>query len=38
VARLEEIAWWDWPVEIISQHLAEIMAGDIEALAAVVRA
>lgn len=33
VARLEEIAWWDWPVERISANVAKIVAGDVEALA-----
>lgn len=32
VARLNEVAWWDWPVEKITQHLALIVSGDIEAL------
>ncbi|NMG67927.1 Vat family streptogramin A O-acetyltransferase [Azoarcus indigens] len=32
VAALEEIAWWNWPVQKISRHLAEIVGGDIEAL------
>jgi virginiamycin A acetyltransferase len=34
VAALEEIAWWDWPVERITRHLSLIVAGDIEALRA----
>jgi virginiamycin A acetyltransferase len=34
IARLEQIAWWNWPVEKISAHLALITAGDVEALAA----
>lgn len=36
VARLESLAWWDWPVEMITQHLDKIVAADIDALAAVV--
>lgn len=36
VARLESLAWWDWPVETITQHLDKIVAADIDALAAVV--
>lgn len=34
VAALEAIAWWDWPIETISQHLALITAGDVAALQA----
>ena len=34
IARLEQIAWWNWPVEKISAHLALITTGDVEALAA----
>lgn len=34
VATLNEIAWWDWPVELISEHLEHIVAGDIAALRA----
>lgn len=34
IARLEQIAWWNWPVEKISAHLALITAGDVDALAA----
>jgi len=36
-AELETIAWWDWPVEKISQHLAIIVAADVSALNACVR-
>lgn len=32
VAALDALAWWDWPVEKITQHLELIVAGDIEAL------
>jgi len=35
VARLEEIAWWNWPVESITRHLAQIVSGDVEALGAI---
>lgn len=31
---LESIAWWDWPIEKITQHLAVIVGGDVEALKA----
>ena len=33
VARLESLAWWDWPVETITRHLDLIVAGDVDALA-----
>ena len=32
IKMLETIAWWDWPVEKITRHLATIVSGDIEAL------
>jgi len=32
VAELEAIAWWDWPIEKITQHLSAITAGEISAL------
>ncbi len=35
VARLESLAWWDWPVETITRHLDLIVAADVDALAAV---
>ena len=34
VAALEQIAWWDWPIEKISKHLAVIVSGDVDALRA----
>lgn len=34
VAELEAIAWWDWPVDKISAHLAIIVAADVSALKA----
>jgi virginiamycin A acetyltransferase len=34
VARLLELAWWDWPTDRILAHEAEICGGDIDALAA----
>lgn len=37
VEALEEIAWWDWPVEKITAHLPQIMAADIDALRACAR-
>jgi len=38
VARLEEIAWWNWPVAKITEELGKIVAGDVTALAACVPA
>ncbi|TKA92044.1 Vat family streptogramin A O-acetyltransferase [Halopseudomonas bauzanensis] len=35
VARLETLAWWDWPIETITQHLELIVSGNIDALADV---
>ncbi len=32
VLELEEIAWWDWPIEKISKYLAVIVSADVEAL------
>jgi virginiamycin A acetyltransferase len=32
IASLEEIAWWDWPVEKISRNLAAIRGKDVDAL------
>ena len=34
IAKLQLLAWWDWPVEKISAHLDKIVAADIDALAA----
>jgi len=34
IARLEAVAWWDWPIEKITQHLRVIVSGDVEALEA----
>ncbi|EWH00789.1 Vat family streptogramin A O-acetyltransferase [Halomonas sp. BC04] len=36
IDSLQAIAWWDWPVEKITRHLALITAGDIEALRQVI--
>ena len=38
VARLQQIAWWNWPIEAISEQLHLIVAGDVDALAAVAPA
>lgn len=32
VARLERLAWWDWPIDAILEAEAEICGGDIDAL------
>jgi virginiamycin A acetyltransferase len=36
VQRLLDIAWWDWPIEHLSQHIPVLMSGSVDALAAVV--
>lgn len=35
VAKLQSIAWWDWPIERVTEHLDLIVAGDVEALGRV---
>lgn len=35
VALLLDLRWWDWPVEVITEHLPLISGGDARALAAV---
>lgn len=35
VAALQEIAWWDWPAEVIERHVSMIAGADIAALKAV---
>lgn len=35
VARLRELAWWDWPIDHILAHETLICAGDVDALEAV---
>jgi len=32
IARLETLAWWNWPVERITRSLELIVAGDVDAL------
>lgn len=32
IARLLEVAWWNWPVERITAQLRHIVAGDVAAL------
>ncbi|WP_344844636.1 CatB-related O-acetyltransferase [Kribbella ginsengisoli] len=34
IARLLEVAWWDWPPEKVTRHVPAIMAGSIEELEA----
>jgi len=33
--RLQQIAWWDWPIDVILTHEDKIMGCDVDALAAV---
>lgn len=35
IERLLELAWWDWPLEHISQHIKTLMSGSVNDLAAV---
>ncbi|MNO06198.1 hypothetical protein D3C81_2278860 [compost metagenome] len=35
IVLLQRAAWWEWPIEVISEHLALITAGDVQALHAV---
>jgi len=37
VAVLESIAWWDWPIDKVTRHLAAIVSGNVEALRACSR-
>lgn len=32
IARLEEIAWWNWPADRITENVAKIVAGDVDGL------
>ncbi|WP_180125808.1 Vat family streptogramin A O-acetyltransferase [Rhodoferax sp. BLA1] len=34
VSALEDVAWWNWPIEKITQHLPAIVAADVDALRA----
>ena len=38
VAKLNSLAWWDWPVEVLAQHEALIVGRDLTALLAVADA
>nr|WP_042187127.1 CatB-related O-acetyltransferase [Kibdelosporangium sp. MJ126-NF4]CTQ90951.1 Chloramphenicol acetyltransferase (EC 2.3.1.28) [Kibdelosporangium sp. MJ126-NF4] len=35
VAELLRLAWWDWPIDVISEHIPAIMGGSVRELAAV---
>ncbi|MFN3225926.1 MAG: CatB-related O-acetyltransferase [Hyphomicrobiales bacterium] len=35
IARINAVAWWDWPIEVIAKNEAAIVGADIEALEAV---
>lgn len=35
IAALNEIAWWDWPIEVIRAHEAAIVGADLTALQSV---
>ncbi|MFB6709810.1 CatB-related O-acetyltransferase [Streptomyces sp. NPDC056333] len=37
VARLLAVAWWDWPIELITRHIRTIMSGSVDALEAAAR-
>lgn len=37
VVRLQRIAWWDWPVDLVSKHVRDIMTGDVDALELTAR-
>jgi virginiamycin A acetyltransferase len=36
IARLQGVAWWNWPIEKVTRHLDAIVQGDVEALCAGV--
>jgi virginiamycin A acetyltransferase len=35
IARINAVAWWDWPIEVVVKNEAAIVDADIEALGAV---
>jgi len=37
IARLNAVAWWDWPIERILAHEADICGGEVDALAAIAK-
>ena len=38
IERLLDIAWWHWPVELVTEHVRTIMGDDVDALETVARA
>lgn len=36
IRELENIAWWNWPIEKVTSHLRHIVSGDIAALRACI--
>lgn len=37
VNRLLAVAWWDWPIELITRHIRTIMSGSVDALEAAAQ-
>jgi virginiamycin A acetyltransferase len=37
IERLQHLAWWDWPVEHVTEHVRTIMAGSVDELEAAAR-
>ncbi|MEU4392656.1 CatB-related O-acetyltransferase [Kribbella sp. NPDC023855] len=37
IERLVRLAWWNWPIDVVSKHVAEIMSGGVAELEAVAR-
>ena len=35
IARLLDLAWWDWPLDHLTAHIRTVMSGSVEALEAV---
>jgi virginiamycin A acetyltransferase len=35
IARIDAVAWWDWPIEVIVKNEAAIVGADIDVLEAV---
>lgn len=35
IARLLALAWWDWPVEHLTEHIRTVMSGSVDDLEAV---
>lgn len=36
IVKLEQLAWWDWPVEKITQNLSLIVSDDVNALVSIM--